>query len=1011
MPATMPRRRTIAIVAGALVVVLAVAVVVGLPPLVRKLAVDQIAKTTGRATSLDRVEINLFTGRVALHGFRLAQKGSNDPALELEGVEVRMALTSLLGSHLRVPSVVVTNPRLYVARLTPTEFDFSDLLALVPPPDPNAKPSTRTITIERVVLTNGALLARDDVTKTTWKIEELNVDGAGLGTRPGPPGRLTVGLKLNGTPVNVASDAIDAAKGVVAAKVRVDGFDLVQVQPFVPPTVGAMPTAGKVTVALDVKAENAKPMPRVAVAGDIKLDGLAVQLADATTPFVTIGALAVTLAESEPLARRIAVKSVALDGMDAKVARLKDGSIDVLALVAAKGNAASGGTAGSAAPAEPAPAEPPLNVTVQDVQLRNARVTLRDDVVDTTLALSDLNVAARDIALPGTSPLAFDVSTGLPGAGKLLVKGTATLAPVGAEFTMSMRGAPITPYQAYIPIPGRFAGTFNGESKNKVSIVDGKLAVAASEGRSWIENLELRVPGAPAGAEPPVRVARIAIDGVDFRHPGRAAAKSIVVTRPNLRVERDANGDINIRKLFAADTAPIETTRTRPPAAATSPAGMTTPAAETPAKPADAAKPAEEMVLTLTSPIPLELGSFVIEDGYARFMDRGVQPAFAETLSKLSVKLVGLSSEPGRRADLAVQAIVGGDSALDLKGKVAPFGELYADIAGELRRFALPSVNPYADNAIAWVIEKGALTVKLHYTIEKNQLTANNEIIVDNLHVAKSNREDEVQKRIGLPLGLIVALITDSNNGIRVNLPLQGSLQTWSVDMSDAIWTAVKNVVVNVVAAPFRAIGRMFKGKGDTIESVAIDPAPFAVGSPNLAPEGEGQIQKVADFLRKSPAIKLTLAPVTTSTDAESLREQALTARIQKVQRDLKLDTFDKAVDAEYVRVFGGDAAPKPADGAAKPPAGTTPPKTAEGAVPPKAPEGAAAPMKTEERLAKLREREPVPTELVAELATRRLTVVRETLSGKEGIPAVRLVSGDAASGDGAGRVEFKIGQ
>ena len=223
-----------------------------------------------------------------------------------------------------------------------------------------------------------------------------------------------------------------------------------------------------------------------------------------------------------------------------------------------------------------------------------------------------------------------------------------------------------------------------------------------------------------------------------------------------------------------------------------------------------------------------------------------------------------------------------------------------------------------------------------------------------------------------------------------------------------------------MVAAPFRAIGRMFKGKGDTIESVAIDPAPFAAGSPTLAPEGEGQIQKVADFLRKSPAIKLTLAPVTTSTDAESLREQALTARIQKVQRDLKLDTFDKAVDAEFKRVFG-EAAAKAAEGAPppKPVAGPTPsPPTAAAATPPpggtsaKPSEAAAPPMKTEEKLAKLREREPVPTELVAELAKRRLTVVRETLSEKEGIPAVRLVSGDGASGDnGAGRVEFKIGQ
>jgi len=107
-------------------------------------------------------------------------------------------------------------------------------------------------------------------------------------------------------------------------------------------------------------------------------------------------------------------------------------------------------------------------------------------------------------------------------------------------------------------------------------------------------------------------------------------------------------------------------------------------------------------------------------------------------------------------------------------------------------------------------------------------------------------------------------------------------------------------------------------------------------------------------------------------------REQALNARLQKVQREAKLETLDAAVAAEYTRLFPGEP----------------PPKT------------------TEERLARLRAREPVPVEAVAQLATRRLTVVRDALAEKEGIPAVRLVAGDTATATGGtGRVEFRIGQ
>src|SRR4029453_2362540 len=131
------------------------------------------------------------------------------------------------------------------------------------------------------------------------------------------------------------------------------------------------------------------------------------------------------------------------------------------------------------------------------------------------------------------------------------------------------------------------------------------------------------------------------------------------------------------------------------------------PAKET--KPAEAAKPAPK-VDTAVPPatqakggavgFPLEVGAFVLEDGYIRFLDRAVKPAFSETISRLALRVENLSSTPGTRAKLKSQAIVGGDAALDIHGELAPLGQLYADIHGELRGFTLSSVNPYADSAV-----------------------------------------------------------------------------------------------------------------------------------------------------------------------------------------------------------------------------------------------------------------------------------------------------------------------
>ena len=116
--------------------------------------------------------------------------------------------------------------------------------------------------------------------------------------------------------------------------------------------------------------------------------------------------------------------------------------------------------------------------------------------------------------------------------------------------------------------------------------------------------------------------------------------------------------------------------------------------------------------------------------------------------------------------------------------------------------------------------DRGKLGVRFHYRVERGQLEASTEVLVSNIHVAPSRQDDEVKKRIGLPLGLIVALITDANNDLKVTLPMSGPLERFKTDFGDAIWTVVKNVVVNIAAAPFRGIGRLFTGGDQKVEAL-----------------------------------------------------------------------------------------------------------------------------------------------------------------------------------------------
>ena len=70
----MRRWRTPLIIVAILAVLAMGALVWSLPEIVRRVAVGRIPELTGRQVAIEDVDLNLFTGSVALKGFRLAER-------------------------------------------------------------------------------------------------------------------------------------------------------------------------------------------------------------------------------------------------------------------------------------------------------------------------------------------------------------------------------------------------------------------------------------------------------------------------------------------------------------------------------------------------------------------------------------------------------------------------------------------------------------------------------------------------------------------------------------------------------------------------------------------------------------------------------------------------------------------------------------------------------------------------------------------------------------------------
>jgi uncharacterized protein involved in outer membrane biogenesis len=929
---TLTRRQKKWGIITASVVVVLVLIITFLPMIVRKVAVKQIAAAMQRATIIEDVDINLFTRRIAIKGFRLADKTRPDAFVQFKDLALKFYYLPLFRGHLKLAELNLAAPSIGLARTGASEFNFSDLLAGEKKEEKKEKGGF-DITVDRFKLSDGIIVLEDNAITPakSWKGEGLNFEAADLSTRSdGPAGKATLNLTLAGTPISINASELHLTPTNGQAALKFEGFDLALLLPYVPSDTPATLQSGRLSVALTLKYGGKEGTH---LDGDVRLEKIAVLQQGKQRPFFSAPELKLNL----------------------------------------------------------------KNINVNNGVFNIAAVELSGDptVVDTSLTppaqfdLSKLKVSIQKLTWPQNEPALVQINSQLPKGGSLDVGGTVVLKPVKAELKVRLKDADLSAYQRYIPISAPLAGKAETDLAVVVSM-DGALQATAN-GKVSVSRLALGPP-----KEPLVSIEQASATTIDVKWPTQIKIARVLVRKPSALIERNKDGSLPLRAMLAApasevkqNAAPANESNQKgapagevsKPGAATAPQANQKVAATSPAKQEVKSTPPSKPSSKPQPPkTAIDIGEIVVEEGFARFIDRTAEQPYTEELSRLAINIKGLSNAPGKKGKLTLQSVIGATGAFELHGDIAPLGDtLWLDLDGELRDFAIPRVNPYTNALLSWIAKDGRLATKIHFGLDGDKLDVKSEIVVGRLDLVKASEDDKAKDKIGLPLGLIVALMKDARGEIRVNVPVSGSLSSPQFSLSEAIWTAVKNMIVNILAAPFRAIGRLFTSSDDKITGFAIDPVRFEPGSAAISDAMDEQIKKLSDFLRNSPYVRLSLSSVLGESDFNALKTQEMTARIQAYQREQNIKELGPAVQRYFRQKFPTIKQPD----------------TVEGII------------------AILRDVEPRPEGQAEKLAVRRLDLVRERLSsaGTDAKLLETAPKNPPPDTKGDGRIEFSIVQ
>lgn len=266
--------------------------------------------------------------------------------------------------------------------------------------------------------------------------------------------------------------------------------------------------------------------------------------------------------------------------------------------------------------------------------------------------------------------------------------------------------------------------------------------------------------------------------------------------------------------------------------------------------------------------------NFSLKNGEVDFSDASLFMPFATTISKLNGKLTDIDKK--RPSSGEFQGVVGKNGFAQITAKLFPFElKQNTDIKLDFKDIDLVNVTPYSGQFVGYKIKKGKLNLNLNYSVTDSKLNGSNFINFDSLTLGE---KVESKDAVNLPLSLAISILSDQNNQINIDLPVEGNLDDPDFKYGGVIWAAVKKLFADITLAPFRFLGNAL-GLGSKDLS-SID---FLAGSSELI---SSEAPKIADFIKltgSKPKMKLSITPTYSKLDESFYKNKKLDQKINQI--------------------------------------------------------------------------------------------------------------------------------
>ncbi len=879
-----------------------------------------LSEALQRPVTVQSIEIQPYTLELTVRGFRVGEKTSDTDAgealLSIDELYTNLSSASITRRAPVISALSVKGPALRLVREGENHFNITDLVEnLMKKPAGEQPAGGKTLfSISNILVEGGRFVFVDQVKKSHQEISEIHLGVPFIANFESAEQTWVephFSARINGAPLTLEGKVRPFTVAREATlELKFNDIDLTRIEQYSPIPVGISLHSGYLDSNLLLTFAQADgEAPKIILTGRAALRKLRIENHAVETPYTAkldqfdVSSMEINLNGSKPshvglamteavIARggdmqpalslpslsvsqvtidqaqqTVAVGDVTLDRLHVAMRRDGDGRLDITKLFSPAPMEKHAPEASPATPAAPAKKEAgkPWAVRLGSFKLAGASLRYEDASLTNVapMVVQPLDLTVNHIDFSGASPLTLALNAIVNQRGNLKTEGTLAWAPLAAEFDVDAKDIDLVALQGWAgdrlnALVTRGDTSFRGKVK-----AGGSPIKVVLKGDSRFANFNILDKVATSDL---ARWRSLDISGIEFvNEPLQVNINSIAIADFLAYVTLSPQGELNLKHMERQESdgassgkaAPLPPETAQPTENVSSATGQTVAAGTPPPN---------------RKPIPVRISRILLRNGNINFHDQFIKPNYRANLTGLGGRIGPL--DPGKPGEIDISGAVDKTAPLKIAGKVDTFGkELNLDITASAKGIDMPTFSPYSGKYVGYVIEKGKLSVDIHYHVEKGELTAENNVFLDQLTFGEKIESPDA---LAIPVTLAVALLKDRHGVIDVHLPISGSINDPQFSIGAVIIKVIVNLLTKAATAPFSLLGSLFAG-GEELSEIDFPP-----GRAEITPEAEKRLQALSKALIDRPALKLEITgeadPVH---DPEALKRTILERKVK----------------------------------------------------------------------------------------------------------------------------------